>query len=592
MHLLARIKQRRLTEVQSVPIPPGFDGPEVVKSISEIAASAEVTVIVQYQAYFSTCRSLELHEQLQSAGVTLCPSNPESAKAHQIGSMIATDLMTFALDRPAPAHVVLISGNLTELVYSISRLKVRGYQVSLIVPQSMGLSDGLVSSATVLQFDRDILHLSGSAEIMKHNSEGVQLQSLHPLSKETLPDRPSPTDIKGILRYYAPLIKTLCLMQRDPTLKARGIDVLTAHKSRQLQVKVASMLRAREGDVIGNEGFKEYIDFAARQGFIRVGTGSLPESGWVEIVPSHDIIMLYFKQLKANKAKSGTQGRPSKIPDERYMMPLITLLAELPRDTSLKSRGIDQTDASITRQLRSRASSALIDRDRTLFIKAGTTGWAQYAALAESMGIIRMGTGAQAGSEWVELLEAHPLVQSVLSVSKSAAAQGSSAPLPNHGWCTVDRGGLRLQQEQRWLHFHTRLWQAKGDAPFFLNNVRVRGKYSLLVCILQDQRRIGHTSTVPFVYGLYTKLHGQVYPSQQEFVDDLLEPAHMKHIVDLWPRNKKVPSQGQFVVLHPRLCAFGNDAADPNPLHFKPLDPYCDEVRSLDSEDLDTGGSE
>ncbi|TDL17335.1 hypothetical protein BD410DRAFT_730099, partial [Rickenella mellea] len=80
----------------------------------------------------SNPRSTIFHSELQSSGVTLayCPHNGKKDVADK---MILVDMLAYAIDRPAPATIVLISGD-RDFAYGISILRLRGYDVVAIVP--------------------------------------------------------------------------------------------------------------------------------------------------------------------------------------------------------------------------------------------------------------------------------------------------------------------------------------------------------------------------------------------------------------------------------------------------------------------------
>lgn len=122
-----------------------------------------------------------------------------------------------------------------------------------------------------------------------------------------------------------------------------------------------------------------------------------------------------------------------------------------------------------------------------------------------------------------------------------------------------------------------------------LNDIRIRGKYALLVRILQDHRRIGRIPHIPFVYDLYTKLLGPVFGSLEDFVDQHHEEAHRDRIVELWPRYRNMNHYEQHAVLNKRLLSSEDAILQASPLYIKSYDPYADEVDKDISSSNDQG---
>ncbi|KZT28232.1 hypothetical protein NEOLEDRAFT_1058918, partial [Neolentinus lepideus HHB14362 ss-1] len=83
-------------------------------------------------------KSIALRSNFQTSGVTLvdCPHNGGKDVADK---MIIVDMLIFALDQPAPATVILISGD-RDFAYAASTLRLRGYDVVLIAPKSTSTS--------------------------------------------------------------------------------------------------------------------------------------------------------------------------------------------------------------------------------------------------------------------------------------------------------------------------------------------------------------------------------------------------------------------------------------------------------------------
>ncbi|KAI0747883.1 NYN domain-containing protein [Daedaleopsis nitida] len=133
---------------------PGYD---VVNNIAKV--SHEYGSVKLFKAYLelseqSSSKSIGLRSELQSCGVSLtdCPHNGRKDVADK---MMIVDMLTYAIDNPAPATIVLISGD-RDFVYAVSVLRLRKYRVVLVAPNSAHAS--LKSQASVLlDWDTDIM---------------------------------------------------------------------------------------------------------------------------------------------------------------------------------------------------------------------------------------------------------------------------------------------------------------------------------------------------------------------------------------------------------------------------------------------------
>ncbi|KAL6309093.1 NYN domain-containing protein [Sparassis latifolia] len=133
---------------------PGYD---ITNNIREIAH--KFGSVKQFKAYLelseqSSSKSLNLRSELQSCGVSLtdCPHNGRKEVADK---MMIVDMLTYAIDTPAPATLVLITGD-RDFVYAVSVLRLRKYRVVLVAPNTTHTS--LRSQASeVLDWDGDVL---------------------------------------------------------------------------------------------------------------------------------------------------------------------------------------------------------------------------------------------------------------------------------------------------------------------------------------------------------------------------------------------------------------------------------------------------
>ncbi|KAH9842933.1 NYN domain-containing protein [Rhodofomes roseus] len=131
-------------------------GYDIVNNIREIAHTYGSVIL--FKAYLELSeqspKSTLLRSELQSCGVSLtdCPHNGRKDVADK---MMIVDMLTYALDTPAPATIVLISGD-RDFVYAVSVLRLRRYRVVLVAPHTT--HNSLRSQATVvLDWSTDVL---------------------------------------------------------------------------------------------------------------------------------------------------------------------------------------------------------------------------------------------------------------------------------------------------------------------------------------------------------------------------------------------------------------------------------------------------
>ncbi|KAI0831050.1 NYN domain-containing protein [Trametes gibbosa] len=94
----------------------------------------------------TSLKTMALRSELQSCGVSLidCPHNGRKDVADK---MMMVDMMAHAIDNPAPATIILISGD-RDFVYAVSILSLRQYKIVLLAPRNA--HNGLKGQADVV----------------------------------------------------------------------------------------------------------------------------------------------------------------------------------------------------------------------------------------------------------------------------------------------------------------------------------------------------------------------------------------------------------------------------------------------------------
>lgn len=133
---------------------PGYDVVENIRQIAHKYGSVKL-----FKAYLEISEqpspnSNRLRSELVSCGVSLtdCPHNGRKDVADK---MMIVDMLTYAIDKPAPATLIVISGD-RDFVYAVSVLRWRRYRVVLVAPNSAHASLRSQASA-ILDWEADVL---------------------------------------------------------------------------------------------------------------------------------------------------------------------------------------------------------------------------------------------------------------------------------------------------------------------------------------------------------------------------------------------------------------------------------------------------
>ncbi|KAF4576796.1 hypothetical protein EYR36_000609 [Pleurotus pulmonarius] len=144
--------------------PSAVSGYDVVRSIRNVAH--KFGSVKLFKAYLELSeqpispRVSHLLSELQSSGVSLtnCPHNGRKDVADQ---MMIVDMLTYAIDRPAPATIILISGD-RDFAYAASVLRLRRYSVVVASLTNPGAHPSLKAQAnTTLDWNADIMDKVG-----------------------------------------------------------------------------------------------------------------------------------------------------------------------------------------------------------------------------------------------------------------------------------------------------------------------------------------------------------------------------------------------------------------------------------------------
>ncbi|KAF9466397.1 NYN domain-containing protein [Collybia nuda] len=142
-------------DIDSCPVPAKLTGYEAINNIRNLAYSyGSATTFKAYvdSSNVSPARLQSVRHQFESSGLLLIEYKRGDGSNIATHTMIA-DMLVFAIDHPAPATIILISGK-NELAYAASLLRHRRYQV--IVVASLSPNETLKSQASVI-LDWDVV---------------------------------------------------------------------------------------------------------------------------------------------------------------------------------------------------------------------------------------------------------------------------------------------------------------------------------------------------------------------------------------------------------------------------------------------------
>lgn len=200
--------------------------------------------VTQFKAYLeiseSTSSKKQLRSELQSSGVSLtdCPHNGRKDAADK---MIIVDMLTFALDNPSPATIVLISGD-RDFVYALSTLRNRRYTVVLIVP-NRGAHIILKSQANaILEWRYDVLNQD--IEVLKEMGmiDGEEVQPRAKKEEEPI-SRSNVTDWRDRSERIGRALSNTNSGTATPGMPSRSVS-----PSKQLEKVVEAMTKLSKSD--------------------------------------------------------------------------------------------------------------------------------------------------------------------------------------------------------------------------------------------------------------------------------------------------------------------------------------------------------
>ncbi|KAL1755357.1 NYN domain-containing protein [Schizophyllum commune] len=222
------------TPVENCHFTGGCSGFDIAKNIERVALPhGSVTAFNAYLDPQLCTISNTLRSELQSSGVALidCPHNGQK---NAVDQMLQTDILLFALDNPAPATLVLISGD-RDFAYTAAVLRRRHYNVILICRSQPGPHRTLLSQVAS--------HVDWATEILGFNEPEYDVRRRPPMQTPASPS-------SGSLRHVqSPSMSARNLERQDVTPSSPGPDQASPRRDRSARSAFPAVVSAEVASV-------------------------------------------------------------------------------------------------------------------------------------------------------------------------------------------------------------------------------------------------------------------------------------------------------------------------------------------------------
>ncbi|KAJ1030150.1 hypothetical protein NDA16_001062 [Ustilago loliicola] len=419
-------------DVDNCAPPTGSSGRSVALAVRAAIQNLEQGPIVSFKAYLElssetqapNAAQVQLRSELQGCGVSLIDT-PKSGRKDVADKMMITDLLAYAIDQPAPATVVLISGD-RDFAYPLGILRNRGYSVVLVTPPIGAVPILEASANVVMSWRQDVLgvqtnkdgkpyssysktgpntpskngqYSSTSNQHSSNQSGGTMSFGKPPGALKHQDRRPS----NRTLQLFDPLIKLLEQIKKEGNPKPLRSMVA----ARLVQLDRGIFVRA------GAAKWAEYAAVAEAAGIVTLGSSGATGHEWVALKDSARAAASSIPMMPSNSSgSSGTPNRQKPAPPStpnyssiessstpaklKPFLPLIEICKEQ------RSQGNPKPLCSfVGTQLAVLARQGVVDA----YALAGVSGWREYIAAAEQAGVARSATTHKEG---VLVVELHP----------------------------------------------------------------------------------------------------------------------------------------------------------------------------------------
>ncbi|KAE8261547.1 hypothetical protein A4X03_0g3157 [Tilletia caries] len=308
-------------DVDNCSPPTGMSGRDVAlairKAIQDLVVPGTSEPIIVFKAYLelssenvSSPAQVALRSELQGSGVSLLDT-PKSGYKQVADQMMITDLLAFAIDHPAPARIVLISGD-RDFAYPIGTLRNRGFLITLITPPAHVAPILEASAQVVLRWRQDVLGINHDKDGKPYTGTravkpGTTLASTTPTPSHTTLSRSQSKSTADLSTAASSAVTTTTPRKPNPNQAASAngkpvpavfkplVDLLEGMRkqgiSRPLRSGVAAQLRQVDKDLFEKAGASRWAEYAAvaeAAGIITLGGTGVSGHEWVSLAGAED----------------------------------------------------------------------------------------------------------------------------------------------------------------------------------------------------------------------------------------------------------------------------------------------------------------
>ncbi|KAG1778552.1 NYN domain-containing protein [Suillus placidus] len=408
--------------------------------------------VTSFKAYLDISsqspKSVGFRSDLQSSGVSMTDC-PHSGRKDVVDKMILVDMLAFANDHPSPATIILIAGD-RDYAYAVSTLRLRQYNVVLIVPPAPNIPQSLESQASVVvDWNFAILGKRTEADTSPNSAPAAV-----PLSQPIDIDPTSAMlDNRIVMSDKAAVKDALGYSNRDGDHNSSTDKLTNVSISSPLSTKVddpshAQVANSAEsyhttGDAyIVNSALVNDSPPTPEHSVIPISSTSSsapsPSTPSTPLTPSSltPSSLTPSSSSIASNSEIGSQQATSVITDNKdkssgCQAPLIdseSVEDKIRRLTPQKflpliNQLLLARSKGILNLPRSDIANDLVRVDKDVYKRVGATKFADYALLAKEASIIEFGGGTTRSNSWITL---HPRFRQELDAPKS------STPSTNH----------------------------------------------------------------------------------------------------------------------------------------------------------------
>ncbi|KAG1778550.1 NYN domain-containing protein [Suillus placidus] len=429
--------------------------------------------VTSFKAYFdmssqSSHKSVGFRSDLQSSGVSIidCPHN---GKKEVVDKMILVDMIAFAVDNPSPATIILIAGD-RDYAYAVSTLRLRQYSVVLIVPPAPNIPQSLESQASVV-VDWNFAILG------KPSGDAIQPSSTWTPKKvaSTIPETPARPRFESVASRTRsathstqnvpdiqdatqdPFARTFTSLARNQNSAESGLPPTAGSSNCNFPPSPPPAVTFNvnlKNAPLPSSSTDEFDASADSPLWTTVDVTNSPSDS--PPTPAHSVITMSpsssaalspstpsslaltdpDSDVSTSNVDIDPQQATSVISDNTdnpsgcQVPPIESMEDKIRRNTPLKFLPLINRLllARSKREMKSSRSTIAIDLvqyDKSVYLRAGVTRFAQYTALAEQASLVQL--GGREGDAWITL---HPdLFRQDID---SGTPQSSSTPLTVH----------------------------------------------------------------------------------------------------------------------------------------------------------------